>query len=150
MPTLIEKHLNYVVNAMTSAQARQQRLWDELDSRRDSKGIIPLNDPVLDEYCEAARMTASLMIDIEMVRDEYFAAFGNRAGPGRRKATRKTGKKTGKKAGRKVAGKAAKKAGTKKAASKKAVTRKAASKKAPGRAAGRKKTPARTGRGRKA
>jgi topoisomerase IA-like protein len=134
MPTLIEKHLNYVVNAMTSAQTRQQRLWDELDSRRDSKGIIPLSDPVLDEYCEAARMTASLMIDIEMVRDEYFAIFGNRPKSGRRKSTKKTAKKVASKAARKVAGKAA----GKKAASKKAPAR---------RVAGRKKAAA---RGRKA
>jgi len=28
---------------------------------------------VLNEYIQAARMTASLMIDIEMVRDEYLA-----------------------------------------------------------------------------
>jgi len=132
MPTLIEKHLNYVVNAMTSAQTRQQRLWAELDSRRDGKGIIPLNDPVLDEYCEAARMTASLMIDIEMVRDEYFATFGNRARTGRRKLAKK---KTTRKAASKTASKAGKKAG-KKAARKPA--RKAASK-----AIGRKKAPAR-------
>lgn len=142
MPNLIDKQLNYVVNAMTSAQARQQRLWDELDSRRDSKGIIPLNDPVLDEYCEAARMTASLMIDIEMVRDEYFATYGTRAKPGRRKATRKAAKKTAKK----VASKTAKKSSRKPAS--KATGKKAASKKAPGRAAaGRKKA---AGRGRKA
>jgi hypothetical protein len=28
---------------------------------------------ILDEYIAAARMTASLMIDIEMVREEYLA-----------------------------------------------------------------------------
>lgn len=129
MPTLIDKHLNYVVNAMTSAQARQQRLWDELDSRRDSKGIIPLNDPVLDEYCEAARMTASLMIDIEMVRDEYFAAYGKPSKTGRRKVTKKAAKKPAGKAAKK----AAKKSPGKAAASKKAPGKKVASKKAPGR-----------------
>lgn len=138
MPNLIDKHLNYVVNAMTSAQTRQQRLWDELDSRRDSKGIIPLSDPVLDEYCEAARMTASLMIDIEMVRDEYFATYGTRARPGRRKATKKATKKAAKKAARKTTKKSAKKATSKPA---KKSARKVASK------TGRKKAAA---RGRKA
>ena len=136
MPNLIDKHLNYVVNAMTSAQTRQQRLWDELDARRDSKGIIPLDDPVLDEYCEAARMTASLMIDIEMVRDEYFAIHGKRAKPGRRKAKGKVAKKTSKKAAKKATSKASAKVAKK-------APRKAG-KKATGRsAAARKKTTAR-------
>jgi len=140
MPTLIEKHLNYVVNAITSAQRRQIRLWEELDANRDSKGIIPLDDPLLEDYCEAARMTASLMIDIEMVRDEYFAA-GGKSRP-RKKAAKKTAaKKTAakKKTARKTAGKT-----TKKATRKKAVTRKAAPRPA------RKKAAAKAGRRRKA
>jgi hypothetical protein len=73
MPTLIEKHLAYIDNATVSAQKRQQKLWKEVNARRGRGGILPLTAEVLDEYIEAARMTASLMIDIEMVRDEYLA-----------------------------------------------------------------------------
>jgi hypothetical protein len=97
MPTLIEKHLAYVDNATVTAEKRQQKLWKAVTARRGKGGILPLTDPVLDEYIQAARMTASLMIDIEMVRDEYLA---EKAGKGKSKATarskparRKAGKK---------------------------------------------------------
>ena len=100
MPTLIEKHLAYIDNATVSAQKRQQKLWKAVLARRGRGGILPLTDPVLDEYIQAARMTASLMIDIEMVRDEYLAekapktrAAGRAAGGARKKARRKTAKK---------------------------------------------------------
>ena len=73
MPTLIEKHLAYVDNATVTAQKRQQKLWKAVTAKRTRGGILPLTDDVLDEYIQAARMTASLMIDIEMVRDEYLA-----------------------------------------------------------------------------
>jgi hypothetical protein len=79
MPTLIEKHLAYVDNATVTAEKRQQKLWKAVVARRGRGGILPLTDPVLDEYIQAARMTASLMIDIEMVREEYLA---ERAGKG--------------------------------------------------------------------
>jgi hypothetical protein len=97
MPTLIEKHLAYVDNAVVQAQKRQAKLWKAVTGRRRG-GILPLTDEILDEYIAAARMTASLMIDIEMVRDEYLA---EKAGGGR------SGKKRSKKkvAGRKTAGK---------------------------------------------
>jgi hypothetical protein len=93
MPTLIEKHLAYVDNAAVSSQKRQQKLWKQVTARRGRGGILPLTDPLLDEYMSAARMTASLMIDIEMVRDEYFAQQGGGSG----KASKKSGKKAGKK-----------------------------------------------------
>jgi len=80
MPTLIEKHLAYVDNAVVTAEKRQQKLWKAVTARRGKGGILPLTDPVLDEYIEAARMTASLMIDIEMVRDEYVAEKTGRKG----------------------------------------------------------------------
>lgn len=94
MPTLIEKHLAYVDNATVTAEKRQQKLWKAVTRKRKG-GILPLTDPVLDEYIQAARMTASLMIDIEMVRDEYLA---EKAGKPRKaakgkKATRKAPKK---------------------------------------------------------
>jgi hypothetical protein len=73
MPTLIEKHLAYVDNATISAQKRQQKLWKAVNGKRTKGGILPLTNEVLDEYIQAVRMTASLMIDIEMVRDEYLA-----------------------------------------------------------------------------
>lgn len=99
MPTLIEKHLAYVDNATVTAEKRQQKLWKAVTARRGKGGILPLTDPVLDEYIQAARMTASLMIDIEMVRDEYLA---EKAGQGRSK--RKTAAKA-KPAARRKAGK---------------------------------------------
>ncbi|MBL8200096.1 MAG: hypothetical protein JNK40_03910 [Chromatiales bacterium] len=92
MPTLIEKHLAYVDNATVTAEKRQQKLWKAVTARRGKGGILPLTDPVLDEYIQAARMTASLMIDIEMVRDEYLA---EKAGQ-RRKATRGKARLAGK------------------------------------------------------
>jgi hypothetical protein len=73
MPTLIDKHLAYVDNATVSAQKRQQKLWKAVNGKRTKGGILPLTNEVLDEYIQAVRMTASLMIDIEMVRDEYLA-----------------------------------------------------------------------------
>ena len=73
MPTLIEKHLAYVDNATVSAQKRQQKLWKAVMAKRTRGGLLPLTDEVLNEYIQATRMTASLMIDIEMVRDEYLA-----------------------------------------------------------------------------
>ena len=73
MPTLIEKHLAYVDNATITAEKRQQKLWKAVTAKRTKQGLLPLTDEVLDEYIQAARMTASLMIDIEMVRDEYLA-----------------------------------------------------------------------------
>ena len=83
MPTLIEKHLAYVDNATVTAQKRQQKLWKAVTAKRTRGGILPLTEEVLDEYIQAARMTASLMIDIEMVRDEYLA---EKRGPGRKAA----------------------------------------------------------------
>ena len=99
MPTLIEKHLAYVDNATVTAEKRQQKLWKAVTAKRGKGGILPLTDPVLDEYIQAVRMTASLMIDIEMVRDEYLAEkSGQRRKASRAKAT-KAGPRT--KAGRK-------------------------------------------------
>ncbi len=73
MATLIDKHLAYVDNATVSAQKRQQKLWKAVTAKRTKGGLLPLTDEVLNEYIQATRMTASLMIDIEMVRDEYLA-----------------------------------------------------------------------------
>jgi hypothetical protein len=99
MPTLIEKHLAYVDNATISAQKRQQKLWKEVNARRGKGGILPLTDEVLDEYIAAARMTASLMIDIEMVRDEYLAEKAAARKSAKKKPAKK--KAAGKKAARK-------------------------------------------------
>ena len=84
MPTLIEKHLAYVDNATVTAEKRQQKLWKAVTARRGKGGILPLTDPVLDEYIQAARMTASLMIDIEMVREEYLAEKAGKGGKAKR------------------------------------------------------------------
>jgi len=98
MPTLIEKHLAYVDNATVTAEKRQQKLWKAVVAKRGKGGILPLTDPVLDEYIQAARMTASLMIDIEMVRDEYLAEKG---GPQRKASRGKPAKASTRKAGKK-------------------------------------------------
>ena len=83
MPTLIDKHLAYVDNATVSAQKRQQKLWKAVLAARTRGGALPLKAEVLDEYIQAARMTASLMIDIEMVRDEYLAEKAGKSRKGR-------------------------------------------------------------------
>jgi hypothetical protein len=83
MPTLIDKHLAYVDNATVAAQKRQQKLWKAVTAKRTREGLLPLTDEVLDEYMQAARMTASLMTDIEMVRVEYLA---ERSGRGKSRA----------------------------------------------------------------
>ena len=90
MPTLIDKHLAYVDNAVVSAQKRQQKLWKAVIAKRTRGGLLPLTDEVLNEYIQSVRMTASLMIDIEMVRDEYLAEksgiSGKRKGTARRRS----------------------------------------------------------------
>lgn len=101
MPTLIEKHLAYVDNATASAQKRQQKLWKEVNARRGKGGILPLTDEVLDEYIAAARMTASMMIDIEMVREEYLAEKGGRKPAKKKAARKKAARKPAKKSARK-------------------------------------------------
>ena len=73
MATLHEKNLAYVDNAVVCAQKRQTKLWKSVQTKRQSGGILPLTDLLLNEYIESARMTASLMTDIEQVRDEYLA-----------------------------------------------------------------------------
>ena len=95
MPTLIDKHLAYVDNATVSAQKRQQKLWKAVTAKRTRGGLLPLTDEVLNEYIQATRNTASLMIDIEMVRDEYLAEKSGQSGrrkgkAGRRSAPRST------------------------------------------------------------
>ena len=86
MPTLIEKHLAYVDNATVSAQKRQQKLWKAVIAKRTKGGLLPLTDEVLNEYIQATRMTASLMIDIEMVRDEYLAEKSGKSRKPKRKS----------------------------------------------------------------
>jgi hypothetical protein len=97
MPTLIEKHLAYVDNAVVQSQKRQAKLWKSVTARRGKDGMLPLTDLTLDEYIAAARMTASLMIDIEMVREEYLAekaAGGKRARtPAAKQARKKAARK---------------------------------------------------------
>lgn len=100
MPTLIEKHLAYIDNATVSAQKRQQKLWKEVNARRSRGGVLPLTAEVLDDYIEAARMTASLMIDIEMVRDEYLAEKSGK--PGKRAARAAPASGKSRKKGRKA------------------------------------------------
>lgn len=89
MPTLIEKHLAYVDNAVVQSQKRQAKLWKSVTARRGKDGMLPLTDLTLDEYIAAARMTASLMIDIEMVREEYLAEKASGGKRARKPAAKK-------------------------------------------------------------
>ncbi len=89
MPTLLEKHLAYVDNATMSAQKCQQKLWKAVNTRRARGGVLPLTNKVLDDYIQAVRMTASLMIDIEMVRDEYLAEKSGKSARSKRKSKAK-------------------------------------------------------------
>lgn len=89
MPTLIEKHLAYVDNAVVQSQKRQARLWQAVTRKRGRGGLLPLTELILDEYIAAARMTASLMIDIEMVREEYLAEQAAARPARKKKAVRK-------------------------------------------------------------
>ena len=96
MPTLIEKHLAYVDNAVVQSQKRQAKLWKSVTARRGKDGMLPLTEMILDEYIQAARMTASLMIDIEMVREEYLAekaAAAPKRGARKKKAAARKKKK---------------------------------------------------------
>ena len=93
MPTLIDKHLAYVDNATASAQKRQQKLWKAVIAKRTKGGLLPLTDEVLNEYIQATRMTASLMIDIEMVRDEYLAEKSGKRAKAKATPGRKVRKK---------------------------------------------------------
>jgi hypothetical protein len=75
--------LRYVVNAITSAQKRQQKLWNQLAGRRTADGLIPIDWPLIEEYVEAVRRTYSLMVDLETVSSEFERKFGK---GGRRKS----------------------------------------------------------------
>ena len=71
--------LKYVVNAISSAQKRQQKLWNQIAASRTKAGIIPVNWPLIEEYVEAVRRTHSMMVDLETVGSEYEAKFSRRA-----------------------------------------------------------------------
>jgi hypothetical protein len=73
--------LKYVVNAITSAQRRQHKLWNQIAARRKADGTIPVDWPAIEEYVEAVRRTHSLMIDLETVGREYEARFSSTRKP---------------------------------------------------------------------
>ncbi len=78
--------LKYVVNAIQSAQKRQQKLWNQLFATRTAAGTMPIDWPLIEEYVEAVRRTHAMMIDLETVGREYEAKFSR----GRRARGRKT------------------------------------------------------------
>ena len=82
--------LKYVVNAIASAQRRQQKLWNQIAASRRKDGVIPINWPLIEEYVESVRRTHSMMVDLETVGSEYEAKAGSRrrAAAGRKKAAR--------------------------------------------------------------
>jgi hypothetical protein len=77
--------LRYVVNAIDSAQKRQQKLWKSIAATRTGNGLIPVDWPLIEDYVEAVRRTYSMMIDLETVGSEYEAKFG-KTGRARTKA----------------------------------------------------------------
>lgn len=73
--------LRYVINAIDSAQKRQQKLWREIAATRKSDGIIPVDWPLIEEYVESVRRTHAMMIDLETVGAEYEGKFGRTGRP---------------------------------------------------------------------
>lgn len=68
--------LKYVVNALDSAQKRQQKLWKALVAKRGKDGLLPVDWPSIEEYVESVRRTYSMMVDLETVGAEYEKKFG--------------------------------------------------------------------------
>ena len=71
--------LRYVINAIASAQKRQQKLWNQILASRTKQGIIPINWPLIEQYVESVRRTHSMMVDLETVGSEYEAKFSRRS-----------------------------------------------------------------------
>lgn len=67
------RSLQFVVNAIASAEKRQHKLWKQLSAKRTKAGLIPINWPAIEEYIESARRTHALMFDLEQVAREYEA-----------------------------------------------------------------------------
>lgn len=86
--------LKYVINAIGSAQRRQQKLWNQIAASRRKDGVIPINWPLIEDYVESVRRTHSMMVDLETVASEYEAKSGRRKraaakpAPARKKAAR--------------------------------------------------------------
>ncbi|MCK6370488.1 MAG: hypothetical protein L6Q83_04020 [Gammaproteobacteria bacterium] len=87
--------LKYVVNAIASAQKRQQKLWNQLLRTRKADGTIAVDWPPIEEYVEAVRRTHALMIDLETVGNEYQTKFsrGRPAARGKKAAAKKARRK---------------------------------------------------------
>lgn len=79
--------LRYVVNAIGSAQARQQKLWRQVAATRRTNGTIAVDWPLIEEFIESVRRTHSLMIDLETVGSEYEHKFGRTGRPRVKAAT---------------------------------------------------------------
>jgi len=73
--------LKYVVNALDSAQKRQQKLWKALVAKRSKAGLIPVDWPSIEDYVESVRRTYSMMVDLETVGAEYEKKFGRSGRP---------------------------------------------------------------------
>lgn len=73
--------LRYVINAIGSAQKRQQKLWNQVAATKKKDGVIPVDWPLIEEYVESVRRTHSLMIDLETVGSEYEGRFGRTGRP---------------------------------------------------------------------
>lgn len=73
--------LRYVINAISSAQKRQQKLWNQLAASRTREGLVPVDWPLIEEYVEAVRRTFCMMVDLETVGAEYEKKFGKSGRP---------------------------------------------------------------------
>jgi hypothetical protein len=73
--------LKYVINAIGSAQKRQQKLWNQVAATRNKDGLVPVDWPLIEEYVESVRRTYCMMIDLETVGAEYEQKFGKTGRP---------------------------------------------------------------------
>jgi hypothetical protein len=83
------RSLQYVVNAIESAEKRQHKLWKQIHKKRTKAGLIPIHWPAIEEYVEAVRRTHSLMIDLEMVGKEFQTKSARARKPARRPAAKR-------------------------------------------------------------
>jgi hypothetical protein len=82
--------LKYVINAISSAQKRQHKLWNQIAGSRKGDGTIPVDWPLIEEYVESVRRTHALMIDLETVGSEFEQKFGRGGGRARAKKPGRT------------------------------------------------------------
>lgn len=82
------RSLQYVVNAIESAEKRQLRLWKQITATRRKDGLISIDWPTITEFVEACRRLHSMMIDLEMVGREFETKRAKKPSPRKKTARR--------------------------------------------------------------